>query len=385
VTPLATAAAGAEPLAESALDERFMRMALGLGERHLGTTWPNPSVGALVVRGEGGAPLIVGQGVTGAGGRPHAERQALAGAGDAAGGATLYVSLEPCAHHGRTPPCVDAIIPAGIARVVTALEDPDPRVSGRGHARLRAAGITVTTGILADEARRSHRGHIRRIRDGRPAATLKLARTADGFASRLDGPRLMITGEALNARVHLMRAHADAILVGVGTVLADDPLLTVRLPGLEKRSPVRVILDSRLRTPANAQVVTGAGVVPTWVVAADTAPVAAEQTLSAAGVTVLRVGTDDSRHLDVRQALALLAERGITRVFTEGGPSLADCFARLDALDEVVVSTAPVPLGEPGRPAIGRDLREALDTRFRPIGSEMVGIDRMDAYERAGA
>ena len=174
-------------------------------------------------------------------------------------GATLYVSLEPCAHHGRTPPCVDAIIPAGIARVVTALEDPDPRVSGRGHARLRAAGITVTTGVLADEARRSHRGHIRRIRDGRPATTLKLARTADGFASRLDGPRLMITGEALNARVHLMRAHADAILVGVGTVLADDPLLTVRLPGLEERSPVRVILDSRLRTPPNAQVVTGAG------------------------------------------------------------------------------------------------------------------------------
>ena len=218
-------------------------------------------------------------------------------------GATLYVSLEPCAHHGRTPPCVDAIIPAGIARVVTALEDPDPRVSGRGHARLRAAGITVTTGVLADEARRSHRGHIRRIRDGRPATTLKLARTADGFASRLDGPRLMITGEALNARVHLMRAHADAILVGVGTVLADDPLLTVRLPGLEERSPVRVILDSRLRTPPHAQVVTGAGAVPTWIVAADTAPVAAEQKLSATGVTVLRVGADDTGHLDVRQAL----------------------------------------------------------------------------------
>ena len=385
MTPLATAAAGAEALAESALDERFMRMALSLGERHLGTTWPNPSVGALVVRGEGEAPLIVGQGVTGAGGRPHAERQALAGAGDAGRGATLYVSLEPCAHHGRTPPCVDAIIPAGIARVVTALEDPDPRVSGRGHARLRAAGITVTTGILADEAHRSHRGHIRRIRDGRPATTLKLARTADGFASRLEGPRLMITGEALNARVHLMRAHADAILVGVGTVLADDPLLTVRLPGLEERSPVRVILDSRLRTPPDAQVVTGAGAVPTWIVAADTAPVAAEQKLSTMGVTVLRVGVDDTGRLDVRQALALLAARGITRVFTEGGPSLADCFARLDLLDEVVVSTGPVPLGEPGRPAIGRDLREALDTRFRPVGSEMAGIDRMDAYERAGA
>src|SRR5688500_5100600 len=163
-----------------------MHQALSLGERHLGMTWPNPSVGALVVNLNGGEPRLVAQGVTGAGGRPHAERQALAAAGAAARGATLYVSLEPCAHHGKTPPCIEAIIPAGVARVVTALEDPDPRVSGRGHASLRAAGIAVSTGVLADEARRSHRGHIRRVRDGRPAMTLKLARTADGFASRID-------------------------------------------------------------------------------------------------------------------------------------------------------------------------------------------------------
>jgi diaminohydroxyphosphoribosylaminopyrimidine deaminase / 5-amino-6-(5-phosphoribosylamino)uracil reductase len=379
----AVKAAVAEPNLDPALDERFMRMAVGLGERHLGMTWPNPSVGALVVDLSGGGPRLVAQGVTGAGGRPHAERQALAAAGETARGATLYVSLEPCAHHGKTPPCVEAIIPAGVARVVTALEDPDPRVSGRGHASLRAAGIAVTTGVLPDAARRSHRGHICRIREGRPAMTLKLARTADGFASRVNGPRLMITGEALNARVHMMRAHADAILVGVGTILADDPLLTVRLPGLEDRSPLRIIFDSHLRTPPAAQVVTGAAAVPTWIVAADGASRSVEETLAGRGVEVLRVGTDATGHLDVREALARLAERGITRVFSEGGPSLAECFARLDLLDEVIVSTSPNALGEPGRLAVGPELQHALDTRFTQVLSEMAGADRMDSYERA--
>ncbi len=379
----AAKAAVAEPKADPALDERFMHQALSLGERHLGMTWPNPSVGALVVDLSGGEPRLVAQGVTGAGGRPHAERQALAAAGEAARGATLYVSLEPCAHHGKTPPCVDAIIPAGVARVVTALEDPDPRVSGRGHASLKAAGIAVTTGILPDEARRSHRGHIRRVRDGRPAMTLKLARTADGFASRIDGPRLMITGDALPARVHMRRAQAHASGVGVGTVLADDPLLTVRLPGLEDRSPVRVVFDSHLRTPAAAQVVTGAAEVPTWIVAADEASRSVEETLIGRGVEVLRVGKDAAGHLDVREALARLAERGITRVFSEGGPLLAECFARLDLLDEVIVSTSPNALGEPGRPAVGPELQHALDTRFTLVLSEMAGADRMDSYERA--
>lgn len=365
------------------LDERFMRMALALGERHLGMTWPNPSVGALVVDVSAGEPRIVGQGITGFGGRPHAERQALAAAGEAARGTTLYVSLEPCAHHGKTPPCVDAIIPAGIARVVTALEDPDPRVSGRGHARLRAAGITVTAGVLADEARRSHRGHLLRVGQGRPAMTLKLARTADGFASRIDGPRLMITGEALNARVHMMRAHADAILVGVGTVLADDPLLTVRLPGLEERSPVRIVFDSSLRTPPGAQVVIGASEVPTWIVTTERATEAAERGLAKKGVEVIRVGLDAAGQLDAREALSLLAARGITRIFTEGGPSLADCFARSDLLDEVIVSTSPNALGEPGRPAVGPDLQDALDHHFRHVWCGMAGVDRVDAYERA--
>jgi diaminohydroxyphosphoribosylaminopyrimidine deaminase/5-amino-6-(5-phosphoribosylamino)uracil reductase len=368
---------------EHPLDARFLRMAVALGERHLGRTWPNPSVGAVVVALEGGEPCIVGQGITGAGGRPHAERVALDAAGGRARGATLYVSLEPCAHHGKTPPCVDAIIAAGVARVVTALEDPDPRVRGEGHARLRDAGIAAVSGVLAAEARRVHRGHICRMTLGRPAVTLKLARTADGFASRIAGPRLMISCEEASARLHMIRAHADAILVGVGTVLADDPQLTVRLPGLEALSPVRVILDTHLRTPPAAKVVTGAAKVPTWIVAGDAASTSAERLLMKQGVEILRVGLAADGHLDPRAALSRLAERGITRVFTEGGPSLADCFARFDLLDEVIVSTSPQALGEPGRPAIGPDLQRTLDSRFRHASSEMAGVDRMDVYEKA--
>src|SRR5918997_3947425 len=221
----------APPAPAPASDARFMRLALSVGARHLGRTWANPSVGAVLVDQERGT--VLAQRATGEGGRPHAERVALDAAGPAARGATLYVTLEPCSHHGRTPPCADAIVAAGIARVVGALDDPDPRVAGLGYARLRAAGIAVTVGVGAPEAARAHRGHVLRGTEGRPALTLKLAQTADGFAARRSGPRLLITGERANARVHLLRAHADAVMVGVETVNADDPLLTVRLPGLE--------------------------------------------------------------------------------------------------------------------------------------------------------
>src|SRR5271165_1670449 len=231
-------------------DARFMALALALGRRGLGQTWPNPSVGAVVVRQEGDVPIIVGRGVTCAGGRPHAETEALARAGFAARGSTLYVTLEPCSHHGKTPPCADAIVQAGVARVVSALEDPNPEVAGRGHAKLRAAGIAVDVGVGAEEARRAHAGHIRRVVDGRPHVTLKLAVSADGKAGLAGRRPTTITGEAAHARVHLMRATHDAILVGIGTVMADDPLLTCRLPGMKVGSPIRVVLDAGLRTPA---------------------------------------------------------------------------------------------------------------------------------------
>ena len=367
-------------------DERFMRLALALGERHLGLTWPNPSVGALVVDERGGVPRVVAQGITQPGGRPHAERVALAGAGPAARGATLYVSLEPCSHHGRTPPCADAVREAGVARVVTALEDPDPRVSGRGHALLRAAGIAVTPGLLSDQARRLHRGHVLRVTRGRPAVTLKLARTADGFAargahSRRAGGRLLITGETANGRIHLMRAHADAIMVGVGTILGDDPLLTVRLPGLENRSPVRVVIDSRLRTPPTARVVTSAATIPTWVIATEHAPVEAERHLVEAGVEVLKAPAS-TEGVDLASALNLLGARGITRVFSEGGPRLAGSLIAADLVDDVAVLTSATALGEYGIPAIGPGLRRALEQSFEKVGTETLGPDRLDLFEK---
>src|ERR1700733_5049298 len=224
-------------------DARFMSLALALGRRGLGNTWPNPAVGAVVVRDDGGAPVIVGRGWTQPGGRPHAEVEALRRAGAAARGATLYVTLEPCSHHGKTPPCADAVIASGIARVVSALEDPNPEVAGQGHARLRAAGIAVDIGLCAAEAAHDHAGHFRRIRDKRPHIILKLAVSSDEKRGAAGRKPVAISGEAARARMHLLRAQCDAILVGIGTVRADDPLLTCRLPGMEARSPVRVVLD----------------------------------------------------------------------------------------------------------------------------------------------
>ncbi|MBI3436392.1 MAG: bifunctional diaminohydroxyphosphoribosylaminopyrimidine deaminase/5-amino-6-(5-phosphoribosylamino)uracil reductase RibD, partial [Proteobacteria bacterium] len=252
---------------DASRDRRFMELALALGRRGFGRTWPNPAVGAVVVRDDGEMPVIVGRGWTQPGGRPHAETQALDRARAAAAGATLYATLEPCAHHGKTPPCVDAIIGAGIVRVVSALEDPNAKVAGRGHAQLRASGVAVDIGVGAEEARRVHAGHIRRVHDARPHVVLKLAISADGKVGRAGGAPVAVTGAAARQRVHLMRAMNDAILIGRGTALADDPLLTCRLPGMQGRSPVRVVLDSALRLPPTCRLVASAGDTPLWVFA----------------------------------------------------------------------------------------------------------------------
>ena len=369
------------PVGSAAQDERYTRLALSLGERNLGRTWPNPSVGAVVVDERGGAARIVAQGITQPGGRPHAERVALMAAGSGARGGTLYVSLEPCSHHGKTPPCIDAVIGSGIARVVTALEDPDERVSGQGHARLREAGITVVTGYLANEARRAHRGHITRVTLGRPAVTLKLARTSDGFAGWRQGPRLVISGEGAQARVHLMRAHADAVMVGVSTVLADDPLLNVRLPGLEDRSPVRIVLDSHLRTPPTARIVAAAREAPTWIVTTADAPIDAERALVARGVEVMRVDADPGGRVALGEALALLGARGLTRLFCEGGPALAEALAAADLVDEMALITGEAMSGKGDVPALLPHLAARV-RRMQVLGEEQVGTDRFSFYER---
>jgi diaminohydroxyphosphoribosylaminopyrimidine deaminase/5-amino-6-(5-phosphoribosylamino)uracil reductase len=367
------------PLADPAQDERFMQLALTLGRRGLGRTWPNPAVGAVLV--EGG--VVLGRGWTQAGGRPHAEVEALRRAGKAARGATLYVTLEPCSHHGKTPPCCDAIVRAGVARVVSALEDANPEVAGRGYERLRREGIAVETGLLADEARRDHAGHIRRMRDGRPHVMLKLAISADGKAGLAGRRPVGITGEEVRIRVHLMRARSDVILVGIGTVLADDPHLTCRLPGMMDRSPVRVVLDARLRVPLASAVVATAGETPTWVACAAGASAMAEEVLRAKGVEVLRVGALDGR-LEIGEVLRALAERGITRLMVEGGPTVAASFVNADLVDEAALFRSPDPLGTDAIDALeGLPLAALTQSpHLKAIACAPVGRDTVEMFER---
>jgi diaminohydroxyphosphoribosylaminopyrimidine deaminase / 5-amino-6-(5-phosphoribosylamino)uracil reductase len=377
---MTTAAASAD----LSRDERFMRFALALGDRNLGLTWPNPSVGAVVVADREGEPVIVGQGVTRLGGRPHAERIALEGAGSAARGQSLYVTLEPCSSRSQNaygPSCTDLIVESGIRRLVTGAADPSPLASGAGFLRLQAAGVEVVSGVLAEEARRAHRGHCLRVSEGRPFVTLKFARTADGYAARRDGARLMISGEISNARTHLLRARHDVIMVGVGTVLADDPLLTVRLPGLEHRSPVRVVIDTRLRTPRSARVIATAAEVPTWVIAGEGASAAAERRLVEAGAEVLRVGAPGGR-VDVGAALRLLGARGITRVFSEGGPTVGAALLEADLVDVLALATSRTALGVEGVPALAPKSEHLREERFTSLSTEDLGADRLDIFER---
>jgi len=355
-----------------------MDLALALGRRGLGRTWPNPAVGAVIVK-DG---VIVGRGWTQDGGRPHAEVEALRRAGEAARGATMYVTLEPCSHFGKTPPCADAIIRAGIARVVSALEDPNPQVAGAGHARLRAAGIAVEVGLGADEARRDHSGHIRRVRDGRPHVMLKLAISADGKAGAAGRRPVAITGEAAQQRVHLMRAQSDAIMVGIGTVLADDPLLTCRLPGMAKYSPVRIVLDSALRLPLGSRLVRSTRDVPVWVITGAAAPPAAKRALEDQAVTVLSVDSGRSSRPLLASALKALAARGITRLMVEGGPTLAEALIRPDLVDELILFHGDKSIGPDGIDAFTLESLALLTQRLRKVESAAVGTDRRDMFLR---
>jgi diaminohydroxyphosphoribosylaminopyrimidine deaminase / 5-amino-6-(5-phosphoribosylamino)uracil reductase len=366
----------------AAADRRFMALAMTLGRRGLGRTWPNPAVGAVVVK-DG---VIVGRGWTQPGGRPHAEPEALARAGDAARGATLYVTLEPCSHVGKSPPCADAIIAAGIARVVSAIEDPNPQVAGQGHARLRAAGIAVDIGLGAAEAARDHAGHFRRVRDRRPHVILKLAVSPDDKIAAAGHKPVAISGEAARARVHLLRAQCDAILVGIGTVLADDPLLTCRLPGMEARSPVRVVLDRALRIPGTSKLVHSARTTPLWVMTSDLAEAPAAMKLGAAGAQVIRVATTTTPPpgLDLPGVLHALAEKGITRLLVEGGARVASSFVAAGLVDEAWLLRGPDPVGADGVPALDALPLSAItqSPAFKRRASENMQKDTLTIYER---
>jgi diaminohydroxyphosphoribosylaminopyrimidine deaminase / 5-amino-6-(5-phosphoribosylamino)uracil reductase len=368
---------------QKAADQRFMQLALTLGRRGQGRTWPNPAVGAVVVK-DG---VIVGRGWTQPGGRPHGEPEALKRAGEAARGATLYVTLEPCSHFGRSPPCADAVIAAGIARVVSAIEDPNPEVAGQGHARLRAAGIAVDIGLCADEAARDHAGHFRRIRDNRPHVVLKLAVSSDDKIGGAGRKPVAITGEVARTRVHLLRAQCDAILVGIGTVLADDPLLNCRLPGMEARSPVRVVLDRALRMPGDSRLVHSARQAPLWVMTSDFADAPAAMKLGAAGAQVMRVASTTSPPgLDPLAVLHALSEKGITRLMVEGGARVASSFVAAGLVDEVWLLRGPEAVGDDGVPALDALPLAAItqSPAFRVRASETLGRDTLTVYERAG-
>ena len=359
-------------------DTRFMRLALDLGRRGLGHTAPNPAVGAVIVK-DG---VIVGRGWTQAGGRPHAEVEALKRAKRAANGATLYVTLEPCSHQGQTPPCADAVIKAGIARVVSAMEDPNPQVAGQGHARLREKKIAVDVGLLGEEARRAHAGHVARVTQARPRVLVKLAVSADGKAGLAGRKTVQITGEEARARVFMMRAQNDAILVGIGTVLADNPQLTSRLPGLLEHSPVRVVLDAQLRTPLSMSVLSTVRDWPTWVFCSDKASEVAQDILEQKGVRVFRVPETDGR-LDLDAVLKTLHGKGITRLMVEGGPTVAASFVNAGLVDEVALLRGAREIGAGGIDALEGLPLDRLTEGLTQIGSEPLGADTLEWYGRA--
>lgn len=351
-------------------DLLHMRHALVLAERALGTTAPNPAVGCVIVKDE----RVVGRGWTQPGGRPHAEAVALAQAGGGAHGATAYVTLEPCAHQGQTPPCANALIEAGITRVVVAVEDPDPRVSGKGIAMLWDAGVEVVNGLLEREAALLNQGFFLRVKESRPLVTLKIAASLDGKTATVSGQSKWITGPEARRHGHLLRAKHDAILVGVETALADDPELTCRIAGLEDRSPLRVVLDTRLRLPETSKLVKTAQQTPTLVFTAVDGRLGDAQ--------VVRAARDARGRPDVGAVLKELARRGITRLLVEGGASVHAAFLDRALADRLEVFRAPLALGASGKSAIDAlaafDLDEA--SRFVSLGRQTLGEDLLESF-----
>ncbi len=366
-------------MTQSANDARFMLLALSLGARGLGCVWPNPAVGCVIVSGG----RIIGRGTTADGGRPHAETIALQQAGAAARGATAYVTLEPCAHHGKTPPCAAALIAAGVARVVTALEDPDARVAGKGHAMLRAAGIEVTTGIEQVAARQAHAGFLMRVQNTRPMLTLKLASSFDGRIATATGESQWITGPDARRMVHMMRARHDAVMVGGGTARSDDPSLTVRGLGVD-RQPVRVVCSRLLDVPLGGKLARTARDVPLWLCHGADADPALMDAWTGLGATLLPC---DVRRgvLDPAPILQALGNAGLTRVFVEGGSAFAASLLGAGLVDELIGFTAGVRIVSEGLPSLGALGLQRLTAapRFDLVECRQVGVDVMHRWTRS--
>lgn len=361
----------------------MMRAALALARRSLGRTWPNPAVGCVIVRDD----HVIARGRTREGGRPHAEADAIAQAAKAGlslKGATAYVTLEPCSHHGRTPPCADALVAAGVSRVVSALEDPDPRVKGQGHARLKAAGLAVEIGEGAAEAAEINAGFLLRVREGRPLFHLKMAGSLDGRIATASGESKWITGEAARRDGQRLRAIHDAILIGAATAAADDPELTCRLPGLGARSPVRIVLDSQARLSPGSKLATSARVTPVWLVCTKSAPADRRDALSALGVQIIDVdGASDGR-IDVAAAARAFGTRGLTRVLVEGGGQVAASFLQVGLVDGISSYRAGLVLGGDSRSAVGglEFARLGSAPRFRLVSARPLQGDTLETWRR---
>ena len=350
-----------------------MRAALVLARRGLGSVWPNPAVGCVIVKG--GA--IVGRGWTQPGGRPHAETEALARAGSAASGACAYVTLEPCNHFGETPPCAQALLDAGVTRIVTAMEDPDPRTAGGGHARLKAGGACVETGVLQDAAAALNAGFLSRVTAGRPIVTVKTATTLDGKIAARGGASHWITGPEARARGQLLRATHDAIMIGVGTAITDAPALTCRIPGLEDRSPIRVVVDSQLRLPLESTLVGTAHQVPTWILTTSDRGAGRFQEQ---GVEIIITDSDANGRVDLVSGLGALGVRGLTRLLVEGGGALASSFLGARLIDRIYWFRAGGIMGADGLSAIAAyGLRDpSAMARFERLALSTVGDDILE-------
>jgi diaminohydroxyphosphoribosylaminopyrimidine deaminase/5-amino-6-(5-phosphoribosylamino)uracil reductase len=361
-------------------DRRFMQVALRLARRMLGRTAPNPAVGAVIADAATGE--MIARGWTQQRGRPHAEAHVLAHAGARARGQTMYVTLEPCSHHGRTPPCANAIVAAGVRRVVCAIGDPNPEIAGRGLAVLRDAGVVVDLGLCAEEARWMAAGHILRMTSERPFVQLKIAVSGDGLIAPGDGAPRWVTGPEARQFAHILRARADAILVGRRTVADDNPELTCRLPGLEARSPRRVVLDAKFRTSPDARMFKTAQRVPVTIFGSTgAAPPPYPE-----GVEVRRLPASGDGRLALEVVLESLAAEGVTRVLVEGGPTIAGAFLDADLVDEVVIGRGTEALGPVGRKPVGGHGLEFLDDgrRWQTVEERMIGADRLSVHRRVG-
>lgn len=362
---------------KQATDERWMRLALNLARRGLGNVWPNPAVGCVIVKND----IVVGRGWTQSGGRPHAETVALEGAGKNAEQATAYVTLEPCSHHGKTPPCSEALIKSGVKRVVCALEDPDNRVSGRGFEMLLNAGIEVTINVLNDEALQLNQGYILNRTLGRPLVTMKIATTLDGRIATRSGESRWITGQEARKRVHLLRSEHDAVLIGAGTARVDNPMLDVRGMG-DLQNPIRIVLDGGLSVPLTSRLAQSAKDIPLWICHRSDLDVSRKEAWNDIGAELIEISHNDLGELDLAEVMQTLGNRGVTRVLCEAGARLSAAMVKAELVDRLVHFQSGKIIGHDGIPVIGPlnldNLRDA--PKFKMVSTQVCGPDSYSEF-----